>query len=143
MEPTKYKILSYNVMSSQNMAGLLAILDLERPDLVLLQENVLNSEHLNTFISSARGYIGASNVDESDVKKPGTAMVWKESLPVTNVTALEPNCPGTAIPCGSYQPLSRMGTAMGPQDPCTCSSVAPTRLPEDQARGWGCCSVPE
>ena len=88
---TNYKIISYNVMSSQNMAGLLTILDLEKPDLVLLQENVLNSEHLTTFLSSARGYKVASNVDESDIRKPGTAIVWKDDLPVTNVVAMEPN----------------------------------------------------
>ena len=86
-----YKILSYNVMSNSHLAGLLNILDIEKPDLVLLQELVLNTENLNILLASKQVYRAVSNVDESDTRKPGTGVVWHESLPVSQVAALELN----------------------------------------------------
>ena len=87
-----YKIISYNVMSSTHLAGLLSIIELEKPDLILIQELLLDTENLKIFISGARGYQAASNVENSEnSKKPGTGLIWHESLPIRNVTALEPN----------------------------------------------------
>ena len=77
-------------MSSQQLSGLLLILDLERPDVVLLQELTMNTEHLSTYISSKQGYKAFANVDELDRRKPGTGLIWRDSLPVTQVAALEP-----------------------------------------------------
>ena len=84
-----YKILSYNVMSNPQLSGLLNILDLEKPDIVLVQELTLNTEDLKTFLSSKRGYSGASNTDETDIRKPGTGIIWHDSVPISRVTALE------------------------------------------------------
>ena len=91
MYPTNksYKIISYNVMSNPQLSGLLSILQLEKPDIVLIQELILNTEDLNVFISSARGFKASSNVDDTDSRKPGTGMIWHESVPVSQVTALE------------------------------------------------------
>ena len=89
-EKQEYKIISYNVMSSKQLAGLLAILDIENPDLVLIQELVLDTEHLSIFISGHRDYLAAANVDGLEPEKPGVGMVWKKDLPITQVTSLEP-----------------------------------------------------
>ena len=85
-----YKILSYNVMSTSHLAGLLSIIDIEKPDLILLQEVILNTETLSTFLASKKDYKAVSNVDEMEPSKPGTGMVWHVSLPVTQVTSMEP-----------------------------------------------------
>ena len=63
-----YKIISYNVMSSTHLAGLLSIIELEKPDLILIQELLLDTENLKIFISGARGYQAASNVENSHSK---------------------------------------------------------------------------
>ena len=60
-----YKIISYNVMSSTHLAGLLSIIELEKPDLILIQELLLDTENLKIFISRARGYQAVSNVENS------------------------------------------------------------------------------
>ena len=77
-----FKILSYNVMSNSQLAGLLSIIELEKPDLILLQELILNTEHLSTFLAGKRDYRAMSNVDEMEPSKPGTGMVWHVDLPV-------------------------------------------------------------
>ena len=84
-----YKILSYNVMSNTNLAGLLSIIDIEKPDLILIQELVLNTEHLSTFIAGQSDYVGVANVDELEPNKPGVGMVWRKDFPVSQVTSLE------------------------------------------------------
>ena len=73
-----FKIISYNVMSNGNCSGLLTLLDIEKPDVVLLQEILLNTEHLSTFIGSRGGYKAESNVHALEPTKPGTALVWRE-----------------------------------------------------------------
>ena len=85
-----YTIISYNVMSNSQLAGLLSIIDIEAPQVILLQEILMNTEHLCTFLSSKHGYKGVSNVDELEPNKPGTAIVWHDSVPVTQVASLEP-----------------------------------------------------
>ena len=85
-----FKILSYNVMSTSHLAGLLSIIDIEKPDLIMIQENVLDTEHLSTFLANKKDYLAVSNVDENEPSKPGTALVWHVSFPVSQVTNLEP-----------------------------------------------------
>ena len=85
-----YKFISYNVMSNNQLSGLLSIIDLEKPDILFLQELMMDTEHLSTFIASKHGYKAVSNMDETDPNKPGTGLVWHESVPVTQVSALEP-----------------------------------------------------
>ena len=84
----EFKIISYNVMSNGNCSGLLTLLDIEKPDIVLLQ--VLNTEHLSTFIGCRGGYKAESNVDALEPTKPGTALVWREDIPITMVASIEP-----------------------------------------------------
>ena len=85
-----YKIVSYNTMSDGNCSGLLTLIDIEKPDIILLQEILLDTEHLSTFIASKRGYKAESNTDGLEPNKPGTAIIWRENIPVTRVASIEP-----------------------------------------------------
>ena len=85
-----FKIISYNVMSNGNCSGLLTFLDIEKPDVILLREILLNTEHLSTFIGSRGGYKAESNGDALEPNKPGTALVYREDIPITMVASIEP-----------------------------------------------------
>ena len=92
-----YNIISYNVMSDGGCSGLLTLIDIEKPDIIMLQEILLDTEHLTTFLTSKQGYKAVSNVDQLEPNKPGTALVWHESVPVTRVTSIEPRRLQTAF----------------------------------------------
>ena len=55
------------------------ILEVYKPSIVLLQEVKLSTDQLQGFIRRL-GYEGASNVDDFGVNKPGTAVVWHNSV---------------------------------------------------------------
>ena len=63
-------------MSSTHLAGLLSIIELEKPDLILIQELLLDTENLKIFISGARGYQAASNVENSENSKNIFLINW-------------------------------------------------------------------
>ena len=84
-----YRIISYNVQRSPTLSGLLLIIEQEKPDIVLLQELKMTSEQLQTYIQD-KGFWGKSNIDVSDLDKPGTGIVWKSGVPIVDVSSLEP-----------------------------------------------------
>ena len=92
-----FKMISYNTMSDGNCSGLLTLIDIEKPDVILLQEIVLDTEHLCTFLASKRGYRAESNTDPLEPNKPGTALIWRENIPVTRVASIEPRRLQTAF----------------------------------------------
>ena len=73
---------SLNVGMSNTLAGLLAIINAEFLDIIFLQEVRMSAEQIEHLL---KGFKAAVNVDPSQPSKPGTAMVWKEALPVTDV----------------------------------------------------------
>jgi exonuclease III len=76
---------SLNVGMSNTLAGLSAIIKAENLDIIFLQEVRLTSEQLEHLL---RGFKAAVNVDPSQPSKPGTAIVWRETLPVIDVCPL-------------------------------------------------------
>ena len=57
------KILSQNIGNATALAGLLAILTLEKPKLVMLQEVTLSSEQQSSQVSKF-GYKSETNIDQ-------------------------------------------------------------------------------
>ena len=84
-----FKIISYNVQSSPTLSGILLLIEQEDPDIVLMQELKMTTDQLQTFVR-AKGFNGKSNIEESDLAKPGTGMIWKSEIPVEDVASLEP-----------------------------------------------------
>ena len=76
---------SLNVGMSNTLAGLPAIIKAEDLDIIFLQEVRLIKEQIEHLL---KGFKAAVNVDHSQLSKPGTAIVWKETLPVTDVCPL-------------------------------------------------------
>ena len=85
----KIKIMTYNVHGSSNLANLSLIIEIYKPSLIKLQEVKLSTEQIKCF-GRKLGYTGSSNIDELDPTKPGTALLWHTSVPVTQVVALYP-----------------------------------------------------
>ena len=85
----KIQLLSYNVHGSYNLANLYLILEITRPSVVFLQEVKLSSEQVKTF-GRRLNYTGVANIDELDSNKPGTAILWHTSVPVSQVVSLYP-----------------------------------------------------
>ena len=81
--------LTYNVHGSYNLSNLYLLLEVNKPSIVLLQEVKLSTSQIKNY-GRRLGYTGASNIDELDPNKPGTAMMWHSSVPITQVVSLYP-----------------------------------------------------
>ena len=81
------RFLTLNIGMKKNLAGLSNILINQKLDVAFLQEVKVSDEELESKISGF-GYNCKVNINEEDFSKPGTAIVWKSSLPVQDVTAL-------------------------------------------------------
>ena len=76
---------SLNIGTSSSLAGLPALVVSEKLNIIFLQEVRLSSEQLEPLL---RGFKAVSNVDLENSSRPGTAIAWKENLPVENVVSL-------------------------------------------------------
>ena len=74
-----------NIGTSATLAGLLDLVKSDRLDIIFLQEVRLSSDQLESLL---RGYRAVSNVDFDNPSRPGTAIVWREGMPVENVVNL-------------------------------------------------------
>ena len=83
----KLTILSLNVGLSHNLAGLSTLLSVNAADLILLQEIRISKEQLLASLGGS-GFQALVNIDEDSPLSPGTAVVWKDSLPVEDVISL-------------------------------------------------------
>ena len=81
------RFLSLNIGMKSNLAGLINILVNHQLDIVMLQEVKVTEEELENKIGRI-GYKCRVNINIEDFAKPGTAIVWKSSLPVVDVTTL-------------------------------------------------------
>ena len=82
MNPKLVTILSLNVGMSSTLAGLPSLVSSEKIDIIFLQEVKLNSLEIERQLP---GYCAEANLDPTSSSKPGTAIVWLRSLPVTNI----------------------------------------------------------
>ena len=77
-------LLSLNVGMSSSLAGLSALITSERLDIIFLQEINIPGVQIE---SQLPGFKAAANIDHENLSTPGTALVWRSTLPVENVVA--------------------------------------------------------
>ena len=80
-------MMTLNTGNTRLLGGLLAIIRIEDPDIVLLQEITVTSGQLQLYVAK-HGYSAEANTDLLDVTSLGTGMIWKSHLPVKNVTSV-------------------------------------------------------
>ena len=85
----RIRILSLNIGLKSDLAGLSTLIKVHKLDLVLLQEVRISDEQINQKVGHL-GFTGKVNVDADNPMKPGTALVWRSVLPVTQVSAIVP-----------------------------------------------------
>ena len=79
------KIMSANIAMS--MLGLSDILKRDKPELLFLQEVNISTDNVNDIVSRL-GYVADCNVDPLHPTLPGTAIVWKNNLKVSEINQL-------------------------------------------------------
>ena len=104
MNNSRIRILSLNIGLKSDLAGLLTLISVHRLDLVMLQEVRFTDEQLNQQLSS-HGFTGVVNIDAEDPLKPGTALAWRSTLPLKQVSAVVP-CRVQHALLGSYSILN-------------------------------------
>jgi exonuclease III len=96
----RFTFLSLNASSSSQVSGLLHLLELHKPHVVLLQELTVTTEQLQSLVGR-KGYKAVANIDELNQSKPGTGLVWKSELDVTEVTSLS-ECRCQSLRLGNF-----------------------------------------
>ena len=74
---------------SANLAGLVNFILNEHIDIILLQEIRISSEQLLAKVGHL-GFKAEVNINNGDPSKPGTAIVWKSCIPISDVSTLVP-----------------------------------------------------
>ena len=80
-------IISLNVGLSSTLAGISEIATCYNVDIILLQEVRLSNNQLGALLGKL-GYNSEVNVNIEMPSRPGTAIAWKKSLPVSEVYTL-------------------------------------------------------
>ena len=99
---SKINIFSLNVGMSATLAGLPAIIKAEHLDIIFLQEVRLSSDQIEHLL---RGFKAAANIDPTQPSKPGTAIVWREDVPVTDICSIV-QCRAQIATLGPYKLLN-------------------------------------
>ena len=84
---TNIRLLSLNVGMNGNLAGLRNMISDCTFDVILLQEVRLTEVEINSKLYNF-GYKCKVNIDEENIYKPGTAILWRASLPIIDVVNL-------------------------------------------------------
>ena len=104
---SQISILSLNVGMSSSLAGLKVLLSNNSVHIVFLQEVSMCTETLNSFLQDIN-FKAVANVDSDNSSRPGTAILWREGIPVTNVYTLV-DCRCQVATLGSYMLLNIYG----------------------------------
>ena len=72
---------------SATLAGLATIIINQKLDIIFLQEVRLTSEQLSLLVGKL-GFNACVNIDLDNTSRPGTALVWRRTLPVRDVCTL-------------------------------------------------------
>ena len=89
---------------SSTLAGLSTLIVSHKLDVIFLQEVRLSSEQLELLLGGL-GFKAAVNIDHECPTSPGTALVWRTSLPVTDVCTLL-SCRAQVARLGHYMLLN-------------------------------------
>ena len=81
-----YNIFSLNIGMSSSLAGLSSLVESENIDIVFMQEVRLSSEQIEQTL---HGFKAAVNIDPNNLTKPGIALAWRESVPLTDVVSFD------------------------------------------------------
>ena len=84
---TLITFLSLNVGGSSSLAGLNMTISLMKFDVILLQEVKSTQSQVDSLVNRY-GFSSLVNVDYDDLNKPGTALLWKNNLPLTGAVNL-------------------------------------------------------
>ena len=79
--------LSLNVGSSYTLAGLNTVISTVNYDIILLQEIKMTQIQLDTAVNRY-GFLSKVNINEENQHKPGTALLWKKTVPLSGVVNL-------------------------------------------------------
>ena len=93
---SRIRILSLNIGLKSDLAGLLTLISVHKLDLVMLQEIRISNDQMNQQLSNI-GFTGMVNIDEEEPLKPGTAIAWRSTLPIRQVS--------TVVPCRAQYAL--------------------------------------
>ena len=81
----KFKLVSANLGTS--LLSVSDILKTDKPELLFLQEVTCPTHELLTRVTSL-GYSAECNVDSLHPTRPGTAIVWKQTLKINEVNCI-------------------------------------------------------
>ena len=86
---SRIRILSINIGLKSDLAGVLTLISVHKLDLVMLQEVWITEEQINQQLGN-HGFTGMVNIEAEDPFKPGTALAWRSTLPIKQVSAVVP-----------------------------------------------------
>ena len=101
---SRIRILSLNIGLKSDLAGLMTLISVHSLDLIMLQEVRITDEQLNQQLDK-HGFTGMVNIDAENPLTPGTALVWRSTLPIKQVSAVVP-CRVQHALLGSYSVLN-------------------------------------
>ena len=101
---SRIRILSLNIGLKSDLADVLTLISVHKLDLILLQEVRITDKQINQQLVS-HGFKGMVNIDEEDPLRPGTALAWRSTLPIKQVSAVVP-CRVQHALLGSYSILN-------------------------------------
>ena len=84
---SRIRFLTLNIGMKSNLAGLPNILETNRIDIAFLQEVKMSDDEMSSKLGKL-GYQSKVNFNLEEPAKPGTAMVWRSTLPVRDVGSL-------------------------------------------------------
>lgn len=85
MASTEVTFFSLNIGMSSSLAGLVHLVQSESLDVIFLQEVRSTKVEIENQLP---GFCAAVNIDSLNPTRPGTAIVWRHSIPVTDVLSL-------------------------------------------------------
>ena len=84
---SRIRFLTLNIGMKSNLAGLTTILESHRIDIAFLQEVKSSEDEINSKVEKL-GYISRVNLNSEEPAQPGTALVWKTTLPMRDINSL-------------------------------------------------------
>ena len=101
---SKIRFLSLNVGLKNNLAGLESLLRVHNLDIILLQEVRITDDQIDILVGK-HGYKAKVNINPEESSLPGTAIVWRSSIPVRDVSTIVP-CRAQCAFLGAYALLN-------------------------------------
>ena len=82
----KIRFLTLNIGLKNNLAGLSDLIKVHKLNLIFLQEVRVSESQTEQLLGN--DFKCRANIDSENVSKPGTAVIWRNSLAIDNVSVL-------------------------------------------------------